>query len=251
MKIIAVTQARIGSTRFPEKILKRIQDKSLLQIHLERIKKSKLLDETIVATTNEKGVDQIIDMTKNIGASFFQGNLHDVLDRFYQAVKHKKPDYIVRLTSDCPLIDSQLIDNVIEYTLDNQLDYCSNTLEERFPDGQDIEVFTYEALKLAWKDSKLQSDREHVTPYIYQNSTYLGGKLFKSDNFNLEENFNEVRLTVDEPKDFEVISKLIEKLGFDKDWLSYTRYYLENSEINSLNSETIRNEGYLKSLRND
>ena len=96
----------------------------------------------------------------------FRGDEDDVLDRFYQGAKIHNPDYVVRLTSDCPLIDPVLIDEIIEAAISSDVDYCSNTLIESYPDGQDIEVFTFSALKKAWKESVLKSEREHVTPYM-------------------------------------------------------------------------------------
>src|SRR6056297_2089320 len=138
MKVIAVTQARIGSTRLPKKILKKVNGKSLLEIHLLRILNSKRIDKVKVATTNEPEVEKIIEVANKVGVAYYQGDIQDVLDRFYQTLKNEKADYVVRLTSDCPLIDPVLIDKIIEFTLDNDLEYCSNTLEETYPDGQDV-----------------------------------------------------------------------------------------------------------------
>tara|TARA_B100000780_G_C21042511_1_gene418380 strand:- start:1 stop:753 length:753 start_codon:yes stop_codon:yes gene_type:complete len=250
MKIIALTQARIGSSRLPIKVLKTINEESLLKIHLKRILKSELISELIVATTKEEGVSKILSIANECNLSCFQGDLDNVLDRFYQAVKNKNADYIVRLTSDCPLIDAKLIDQVIKYTIDKDLDYCSNVLDEMFPDGQDVEVFKFSALEKAWNEVILDSDKEHVTPYIHRNSTYRNKKMFKSDMFPFDTNYNHVRLTVDEPDDFIVIEKIIKELGTNKSWLDYTKYYLE-SGISQINSNIIRNEGYQKSLKNN
>src|ERR1019366_2808912 len=184
MKIIAITQARTGSTRCPGKILKKINDNTLLEIHLKRILQSKEINQLIVATTINKEDSGIVTISRDLGLSFYQGSVEDVLDRFYQSLQGQKADYIVRLTSDCPLVDPELIDQIIRYTLDNNLDYCSNTLDPKYPDGQDVEVFKFAALEKAWKEATLPSEREHVTPYIWKNSTFKGGKLFKSDNFD-------------------------------------------------------------------
>lgn len=248
MKIVVVTQARSGSTRLPNKVLKEIQGKSLLQIHIDRIKQAKLIDEVIVATTINKTDDQIEELAKQLKVKIYRGSENDVLDRFYQAVKNLKPDFIVRLTSDCPLIDPVLIDEVVKQAVGRKLDYYANVMEELYPDGQDIEVFTFTALENAWSTTSLNSDREHVTPYIRNNSSYKNGTLFKSDNHSLNENYNHVRLTVDELVDFEVVEKIIEALGLNEDWKTYADYYLNNKEIHSLNSSIVRNEGYLKSL---
>ena len=251
MKVIAITQARSGSTRLPNKILKVIQGKTLLEIHTSRVLKSTNIDKLVVATTTNPQDEVIANLCDSLNITYFRGSEDDVLDRFYQSVKDVKPDYIVRLTSDCPLIDGKLIDEVIEYTISNNLDYCSNTLEEMFPDGQDIEVFKFSVLEKAWYNAKITSEREHVTPYIYNNSSYRKGDLFKSDNYNSNKNFSKVRLTVDELVDFEVLKRIVDNLGDNKSWEEYTEYYLNDKEINRLNGHIIRNEGYLKSLKED
>ncbi len=250
MDVLAITQARTGSTRLPQKVLKQIQGKTLLEIHLNRIKSAKKISKLLVATTVEKQDDAIVNIVKDLGLEYYRGSVNDVLDRFYQAAKKYNPKWIVRLTSDCPLIDSRLIDTVIEKAQKEELDYCSNTLIEVFPDGQDIEVFKFSALEKAWENAELTSEREHVTPFIKKNSTFMGGELFFSDNFPCEKSYNKVRLTVDEPNDFEVIKYLINKIGFNGSWMDYTKEYL-NSSISELNMNIERNEGYKKSIKKD
>lgn len=252
MKVIVITQARTGSTRLPNKIMKKIKGKTLLSIHVDRIKKANKIDSIIIATTNKPDDDVVEKIAKDLNVICYRGDENDVLDRFYQAVKEDKPDYIVRLTSDCPLIDGELIDEVVEKAITSKADYCSNTLAESFPDGQDIEVFTFKALEKTWNEAVLPSEREHVTPYIKKNSTFNDINFFKSINIysnNLE--FENVRMTVDEPNDFEVIYKLIDKLGIEKNWKEYSELYLSDPKINSYNKNTIRNEGYLKSIKKD
>ncbi|WBX76169.1 glycosyltransferase family protein [Tenacibaculum ovolyticum] len=252
MKITAITQARTGSTRLPNKIMKKIKGKTLLNIHIDRIKKANKIDNIIIATTNNADDDVVEELAKDLNVKCYRGNEDDVLDRFYQAVKKDKPDYIVRLTSDCPLIDGHLIDEIIEKTINSKVDYCSNTLVESFPDGQDIEVFTFKSLEKTWKEAVLLSEREHVTPYIKKNSTFNDIEIFKSMNiYSNSLEFENVRMTVDEPNDFEVISKLIDKLGLGANWKNYARLYLKDSQINSFNKNIIRNEGYLKSIKKD
>lgn len=250
MKVIAVTQARIGSTRLPKKILKKINGKSLLEIHLLRILNSKRIDKVKVATTKEPEVEKIIEVANKVGVAYYQGDIQDVLDRFYQTLKNEKADYVVRLTSDCPLIDPVLIDKIIEFTLDNDLEYCSNTLEETYPDGQDVEVFKFSAIEKTWHNAKLTSEREHVTPFIYNNSDVKGKDLFRAMAFPSDNNYNHVRLTVDEPIDFEVIKQLIDEIGINASWQEYTDLYLK-TDIGQLNKNIIRNEGYQNSLKKD
>ncbi len=249
-KVILITQARVGSTRLPGKIFKKIGDLTLLDIHLQRLKLATTIHKIIVATTFEVGVEQIIDIVKNNKVHYFQGSTEDVLDRFYNAVIDEKPDYIVRVTSDCPLIDPQLIDQVVNKTISEDLDYCSNQLLEEYPDGQDIEIFKFNALEMAWKQAKLSSEREHVTPFIRNNSTFKNGTLYLSDNFSCNGNFNHLRMTVDDQKDFDAIELLINELGTNLSWFEYTDFIVNHPE-KFKNQDTIRNEGYLKSLKND
>jgi spore coat polysaccharide biosynthesis protein SpsF (cytidylyltransferase family) len=248
--VIIVTQARIGSTRFPFKILKSIGEDSLLSIHLKRIKKSVHASKTIVATTFEDGVEDIIRIAKREGAIPYQGSTEDVLDRYYNAAKTHTPYYIVRLTSDCPLIDAALVDEIIEMAFSSDLDYCTNTLKEAFPDGQDVEVIRWSALERAWLEARPGSEREHVTPFIRKNSDFSGGKLFRAGNLSPTRDFGKVRMTVDEPSDLEAIRVLIDQLGTSRNWWEYAEYIQSNSG-KFFNQRILRNEGYLKSVQKD
>ena len=250
VKTILITQARSGSTRLPGKILKKINDESLLEIHLKRLNKCNNVSKIIVATTDKPEDKVIYDYAIDLGFNAFRGSESDVLDRFYQAVRNEKPDWIVRVTSDCPLIDPFLVDKLINFAHNNNRDYCSNTLIENYPDGQDIEVFKFSALESAWKNANLSSEREHVTPYIRNNSDFKGASIFKALNYPCGSNYSQIRMTVDETKDFDLIKVLIDDLGTNKTWLEYTDYIIEN-DLNKINNSIIRNEGLLKSIKND
>lgn len=251
VNILAITQVRYGSSRLPGKVLKKINNKTLLQIHIQRVLQSKKISRLIIATTEETECAQIIEIAKQCGVSYFQGSLNNVLDRYYQAALLYKPDYVVRLTSDCPLIDGDLIDEVIAFTLENGLDYASNVFEPSYPDGQDIEVFKYSALEKAWQNATLDSDKEHVTPYIRNHSSYynVNNYLFTAKHYNKNHHFKNIRLTVDEEKDFKMLTALINQMGDNKSWLEYTRFLVENKEINNINSGIERNGGYINSLK--
>lgn len=252
LNTILITQARKGSTRLPGKVLKKIQGRELLLIHLDRLRNCKFVDKIIVATTTETADLEIADLVSHRGYECFRGSESDVLDRFYQTIKLSlyTCNWVVRVTSDCPLIDGQLVDAVISFAQTNDLDYCSNVIIEHFPDGQDVEVFKFSALEKAWNETTLQSDREHVTPYIRNNSTAKGKDLFQSMNFPCRANFNEIRMTVDEEKDYLLIKKIVEQTGTEKTWLEYAQFILNNN-LYKLNNNIIRNEGYSKSLSND
>lgn len=250
MKVVAITQARIGSSRLPEKILKEINGQSLLEIHLNRLKDAKTLSKIIVATTHEDGVQSIIDIANKVKLAVFQGSLNDVLDRFYQAVKNENVDWVVRVTSDCPLIDPKLIDEVVEYAIQSGADYVCNVLTQSYPDGQDVEVFRFSALKDAWENAELPSEREHVTPYIRKLKNDKGKLVYDVRDYPCSENYSEIRMTVDELRDFDMIEELISLAGVRKSWREYANYIIEN-QLELINSGIIRNEGYLKSLEKD
>jgi spore coat polysaccharide biosynthesis protein SpsF (cytidylyltransferase family) len=251
MKILAITQARIGSTRLPEKVLKTIQGETLLEIHLKRILKSKLITKLKVATTIEPDSDKIVAISMKLGVEVHKGSVNNVLERFYETAVIEKPDWIVRLTSDCPLVDPDEIDKVIQHAVVNDLDYVSNTLTPTFPDGIDVEVFKYTALQKAFTEATLPSEFEHVTPYIWKNSTFRGGSLFTSGCVMNDKDFSNIRLTVDTLEDFLVIHKLVESLGTERPWLEYVKVLQEHPEIGKINSLFTRNEGYEKSINND
>lgn len=250
MRTILITQARSGSTRLPGKILKEVGGKSLLQIHLERLKKCDKVSEIIVATTVKEEDSIIYDKAIQWGFMAERGSELDVLDRFYQAVKDRNADWIVRVTSDCPLIDPYLVDKVITFVQESDVDYGSNGLIENFPDGQDVEVFKFSALQKSWENAELQSEREHVTPYIRNHSELNGADEFTILNYPCEHDFSKIRMTVDEASDFELIKILINNLGTEKSWLEYTNYIIEN-DLTKINDQIIRNEGLLKSLKED
>lgn len=166
MKIVAVTQARYSSTRLPAKVLKKVGDETLLDIHLQRVLKATKITTLVVATTIEDGSDEIVRVARRNGIECYRGSINDVLGRFYFAVKDMSPDYVVRVTSDCPLIDPHVIDHVITTCISAGCDYASNTLKPTYPDGIDTEVFRFSALERAYNEALLKSEREHVTPYI-------------------------------------------------------------------------------------
>ena len=229
----------------------KIGNDTLLELHLKRILKSKKIDQLVVATTTNPEDVAIADIARGLGLEFYRGDVDDVLDRFYRAVENKGADYIVRLTSDCPLIDAELIDKVIQKAIDDKLDYCSNVLAPSYPDGQDVEVFRFAALKQAWTEATKKSEREHVTPYIWSNSTYKGGTLFRSDNFSEGYDFEGLRMTIDEQRDFDLMEQLINRVGTGETWLTYANFLTKNDDIRNINQTIARNEGYTKSINNE
>jgi len=236
MKVVAITQARYGSNRFPGKILKTVNGKSLLQVHLERVKQSKYLDDIIVATTFEEGANEIEQIATRLNVKVYRGSTLDVLERYYRSVETSNADYIVRITSDCPLIDPELMDNVIEAGLKGGFDYFANIVELSFPDGTDVELIKFSALKQAFEEAKLPAEREHVTLYIRENSSFFGKETFTSGSYKSDSDYSGYRLTVDYPSDYELIKILIENLGDKESWKSYVKYLDDHPEIKNLNT---------------
>jgi len=250
MKVLLITQARIGSTRLPGKVLLPIGEETLLSVHLKRLRKCTTINQIVVATTFEDNVESLLDICRKSEVDFYQGSLDDVLDRFYQASKEYQPDWVVRVTSDCPLLDSRVVDQVVRKAIENDVDYCANTITEDFPDGQDVEVFKFSALERAWNEATLKSEREHVTPYIRMNSDSNGGNLFAAFDVKCYSNFNSIRMTVDEIADYIAIQRMIEKLGINRKWEDYVGYIIQHKDSIG-NTNIIRNEGYQKSLTKD
>lgn len=224
--------------------------KTILQIHLDRLKNCKQVSDILVATSTNTADEIIFNKATTLGFKAFKGSEEDVLDRYYKAAKPLQPDWVVRVTSDCPLVDPQLVDAIILLAQKEELDYCSNTLLDQYPDGQDVEVFTFASLERAWKEANKPSEREHVTPFIKNNSNDFGLKIFKSENYDCESNYSAIRMTIDEIADFDLIEILVNTLGTDKSWKEYANYIIENG-LYDLNKNIIRNEGYQKSLIKD
>ncbi|MUG97025.1 spore coat protein [Scytonema sp. UIC 10036] len=247
--ILAILQARLSSSRLPGKVLKPILGIPMLALQIERIRDTKLLSLILVATSQETTDNPIEELCNNQRVECFRGQLHDVLDRFYQAAKLYSPEHIVRLTGDCPLTDPSLIDEVINFYLTGNFDYASNALTPTYPDGLDVEIFRFSCLEQAWEEAQLPSQREHVTPFIYQQP-----KRFKIGSYQNNIDLSHLRWTVDELVDFQLVSKIYESLYTKKpkfttkDILDFLRV---NAELQTWNTCYQRNEGFQQSLLKD
>lgn len=248
-KVVAIIQARMGSTRLPGKVMKKIVGKPMLWHVINRVKHAEELDDIVIATTNLKEDTQILDLASEIGVKNYAGNEDDVLDRYYRAAMMSKADVIVRITADCPLADPNVIDKVIRYYFSNDFDYVSTSIKPTYPDGIDVEVFSFASLKKAWSEAKLASEREHVTPYLWKNPT-----IFKIKNYENDSDISYMRWSVDEESDLLFIKNVYDKL-YIKDKLFNMEDVLDllikNPELTYINKYIIRNEGYLKSIKID
>ncbi|MFS0674450.1 cytidylyltransferase domain-containing protein [Ornithinibacillus sp. 179-J 7C1 HS] len=202
--ILAIIQARMGSTRLPGKVLKPILDKPIIDYQVERVKQSKALDQVIIATSNNVKDDAIIYWCEANSIPYYRGDEADVLGRYYEAAKQFSASTIVRLTGDCPIIDSNIIDRVIIDYLKEGTSYCSNTIKRSFPRGMDTEVFSMDALERANFEAESPLDREHVTPYIRNH--------FSTFNVLNNTDYSNYRWTVDTKEDFQLIKKIITEL---------------------------------------
>jgi spore coat polysaccharide biosynthesis protein SpsF (cytidylyltransferase family) len=248
--IAAVIQARLGSSRLPGKTLMIIKGETLLGHLIKRIKVSKYVTDIIISTTTNKIDDAIVEFARERNVRVYRGSEEDVLDRFYKTAMEYRLGTIVRVTPDCPMLDPSVMDRVISKYLSGDYDYVSNTIKPTYPDGFDTEIFSFQALERAWREAKLYSEREHVTPYIVKNP-----KLFRLYNVEKDgEDLSWMRFTVDTPEDYEFISKIFEKLYDTKD-IFYMDDILEilreNPELCSINKGISRNEAYRISLQKD
>lgn len=209
MHIGAIIQARMGSTRLYGKVLKEIKGKSVLRHVIERVQQSKLVDEIVVATTVHERDNAIENEALECGVKVFRGSEDNVLSRYYYAAKENKIDVVIRITSDCPLIDPFIMDEIISSYLNEDYEIVtnagSNLSLRTYPRGLDTEVFSFDVLEDAFKNAKETYQREHVTPYIYENS----GKVFFYKN---DVNYSKYRWTLDTEEDFTLISRIYDRL---------------------------------------
>ncbi len=250
--ILGIIQARTGSHRLPGKIFLELSGKPNLYHVYNRVKMSAFIDNIIIATTNEDTDDRVFEFCSKKKINCFRGSESDVLDRFYQCCLQwgvSEYDTVVRITADCPLIDPVIIDEVIQYYENYKYDYVSNAIEPTYPDGLDVEVFSFFALKKSWENATLVSEREHVTPFIRKHS-----ELFKIGSYKNKVNLSHLRWTLDEIEDYQLITEIYknlystEKVFLTEEVLAFLR---DNPNLNAINSKFSRNEGYLKSIEKD
>ncbi len=239
MKVVAIVQARMGSTRLPNKVMKCIDGVPMIELLLMRLQKSSELHEIVVATSTHNRNQILIDHVTSLGYKCYVGSENDVLDRYFQVSQKTNADVIVRITGDCPLVDPNLVDELVFDFRLSKVDYLSNTLQPNYPDGLDIEVFSASSLEIAWKSSKDSYEREHVTPYIKSHES------FSKKNVGYKKDYSSLRWTVDEPEDFQVIKKVFEKFSPNRffGWRDVLSFQNKNPEIFNLNQNIIRNEG--------
>jgi spore coat polysaccharide biosynthesis protein SpsF (cytidylyltransferase family) len=247
MNVVAILQARATSSRLPLKVLQPILGRPMLLHQLDRVRRARTLDALIVATSTDPSDDPIDAMCRSEGVSCFRGSLNDVLDRFYQAALPHRARAIARLTGDCPLIDPVLIDRVVDFFHAEGFDLAATA--DTYPDGLDVEVVRFDTLAHAWQHATAPSDREHVTLFVRRQPERFRVGLYPS-----EIDLSNLRLTVDEPQDLELVKRIYEALyprnaTFTTDDILYL--LKTQPELLTLNRRIRRNEGLERSLAGD
>lgn len=232
MKIVAIIQARMGSSRLPGKCLENLSGKSVLERVVTRTRNARLLNETVVATSTQELDDAIVAECARVAVRAFRGDEMDVLDRYYRAAGEFSAEAIVRITADCPLIDSELIDGTIRAFLVSRADYATNSLKVTYPRGLDVEVFTSKALEQVWRLAHEPYQRAHVTPFFYENPSK-----FKITSLAADRDYSNHRWTLDTREDLEMIQKIYRHFEPRSDfgWQDVLSYVEQNPQVSDIN----------------
>ena len=247
LEINCIIQARMGSERLPGKVLLDLIDgKKSIEFLIEQLETSKL-QQKIVAISDDGSDDILFNFLNNLKISCYRGSKLDVLDRYYHCAKQFSFNHIMRLTGDNPLIDPEIVNNAIKQYCDSNCDYLTNSIDRTFPNGTEVEIFSFNALEIAWKNAKKKSEREHVTPYFYNNP-----KKFKIHYFKQQKNQSKFRYTIDRKEDYNLVVEILSRIKKRPIKTSDIIELLTNDpELFELNSNMISNEGYIKSINED
>ena len=239
MKVVAIVQARMGSTRLPNKVMKPIGGVPMIELLLARLARATEVDEITVATSDDPRNQSLVHHINSLGYQHTCGSENDVLDRYLRAAKAANADVVVRITGDCPLVDPSLVDEAVRQFKASRMDYFSNTSPPSYPDGLDIEVFTIAALEKAAAETSAPFDREHVTPYLRSSGRFTQAGMVHTDDLSA------LRWTVDEPADFEVVSKVFSYFAPNIyfNWQQVLQLQQSRPDLFSPNQHLIRNEG--------
>ena len=206
--ILGILQARTSSSRLPRKVMLPMAGAPMLARQIERLKRAKRIDKLVLATSDRPEDGCVAELSESAGIGSYRGSLDDVLDRFYRAAETHRPEWVVRVTGDCPLADWEVIDACIDFALAGGFDYASNTLKPTWPDGLDVEVCTFQALATAWREADTSLEREHVMPFITRRP-----ERFKLGSLERQgEDLSAMRWTVDEPRDYEFVRRVYDAL---------------------------------------
>lgn len=243
-----IIQARVGSTRLPGKVMLKLDESNtVLQYVIKQLQSSKLIEKIIVATTTLDEDNKIVNHVKDFNIDIFRGSSNDVLDRYFQCANKYEIDIIIRITSDNPLIDPTIVDDMIKIFKMNSYDYLTNAHVRTFPYGTEVEVFSFDALQKAWKNATKPSEREHVTQFFYNNSQF-----FKNHNEKNSENISHLRWTIDRENDFLLVKSIISKIKQRPILMkNIINLFSKEPELFNINKNQIVDEGLKKSLKED
>ncbi|HVM94273.1 MAG TPA: aminotransferase class III-fold pyridoxal phosphate-dependent enzyme [Terriglobales bacterium] len=243
--VVAIIQARMGSSRLPGKSLAEVEGRPMLWHVIERVKRACLIDRVVVATSTAKADDAIEATCRDMGVTCYRGSENDVLDRYYMAARAERAPQVVRITADCPLIDPEVVDRVVRRFQRGDVDYATNAMVRTYPDGLDTEVFSFSALERAWHEANKTSEREHVTPYLRMGKFRTAN--VECDSVTLYQHY---RWTVDEAEDLDFIRAVYRAMrGRERFGMPEVLELLEqNPGLEKMNSEIVSNRGYYKSL---
>lgn len=237
MKVVCIVQARVGSSRLPGKVLKEICGKTVLEHDINILRLVPNIDEIIIATTIEHEDLQIVNEANRLNVKYFRGSKRDVLSRYYYAAKENNADVVIRITSDCPCLDHEIIKEMVDLFIKRNkqanIQYVNNTIERTFPRGYDVEIFSFEILEEAFNNAKKDYEREHVTPYLYDENNNIKMEFYKNDK-----DYSNYRLTLDTEEDFRVISKIYNKLFVNQEYFllkDVVKFLENNPEIADIN----------------
>ncbi len=238
----------MGSSRLPGKVMMKLDDENTVLEHvIKQLSFCKLIDKKIIATTNLEQDNVIEETAKKLGLEFFRGSSENVLERYYECAKKFNVDHILRITSDCPLIDPEIVDRVIEEYLTKKYDYVSNTLPRTYPIGTDAEIFSFNILEKAWKNATLSSEKEHVTPYIRNKK-----ERFRLGNIQNSKKIDHLRWTLDRIEDFHLIKTIIDKIDTRPIFMAdILNLFSKQPELIEINEHISSDEGMLRSLERD
>jgi spore coat polysaccharide biosynthesis protein SpsF len=241
-KVDCIIQARTSSTRLPGKVLKKItKDETVIEFLISQLRFSKFINKLIIATTNLEEDKVIVNFCKDNNIKYFTGDSSNVLKRYFDCAKEFDSENILRVTSDCPLIDPNLVDHGIKMFLDGQYDYVTNSLESSFPHGLDFQIFSFKTLEYVYNNAILDSDKEHVIPFIFNNKDK-----FKIFNIKNDNNFSNFRITIDWIEDLELIKNIISRIQIRPILMNHVIKLLEeNRELIKINSNRLGHNPFL------
>lgn len=253
--IVVIVQARMNSTRLNGKVLKLINGITFLELLIRRLKNSNNINKIVLAFPENYSSTPLIQLSKKIGIEYVLGSEKNLLLRYKKAALETDADYIIRITSDCPLVDPLLLDNMINLILKNKYDIITNVIPPTWPDGLDINIFTKHLLLEANKFAVLNSDKEHVVPWMWRNSELKKNKKYKGYNYECKKNYSNLRWTLDNKTDLLFFRKLSEKLSLQElekiSFKELINFFRNHKELTKINSGNIRDIGYTNSLNFD